>query len=77
MKELLIFLLLLLFIENKQANYCNGGRIIAGFCKCPKNSINSKGICIKPIRCTGGNITGSSCICPKKTKLINGYCVPL
>ena len=109
MKELLIFLLLIFFIENKQQiiepitkpnnaiitkqskslssnpteepikqiKFCDGGKKVLGFCKCPRGYILYNGICTKqpPVKCEGGKLYGFNCICPRWTKLIKGKCV--
>ena len=63
MKELLIFLLLIFFIEVKTKNLrpspgtkiiktskvipCSGGRVVSGVCKCPNGKKNYGGKCLK------------------------------
>ena len=75
MKELLIFLLLLLFIENIIANTCIGGRLVGAAYQCPKGFICHHGKCQKPIKCINGKLQENGCTCPKRTKLIGGICV--
>ena len=57
--------------------FCEGGQIVAGFCKCPKGTKNYRGKCsvLPPVKCEGGIINGNKCSCPPKTKLIKGRCV--
>ena len=74
MKELLIFLLLLLFIENKTITAFRD--IKRGFYPtCPKGSRSESGKCIKENeRCVGGKVYKNECICPAGRKLKNGKC---
>ena len=84
MKELLIFLLLIFFIEVKTQNTtsttriipCSGGRVISGVCKCPMGTKYYSGKCLgkAPVKCIGGKIFNNNCVCPLKTKLTNGEC---
>ena len=75
MKEILIFLLLLLFIENTSINTCFGGIKLLGECICPKGKINKFGKCVKETKfCLGGKVIENKCICPSRTKLKNGNC---
>ena len=86
MKELLIFLLLIFFIEVKTQNTttkptskiipCSGGRVVSGVCKCPIGTKYYSGKCLKqaPVKCVGGKISNNNCVCPQKTKLKNGVC---
>ncbi len=77
MKELLIFLLLLLFIENIFSISCSGGRVVGGICKCPTGYKNNGGSCQKSstVRCNGGTVNKNVCSCPPRKKLKNGSCV--
>ena len=76
MKEILVFLLLLLFIEKIIAISCIGGRVVGGVCKCPTGYRNYGGKCSKnTIRCSGGHVSGNKCVCPLKKKWKNGACV--
>jgi hypothetical protein len=88
MKELLIFLLLIFFIEVNTQNStstvqkatkiipCSGGRVVSGVCKCPSGTKYYSGKCSKqaPVKCVGGKISNNNCVCPQKTKLKNGVC---
>ena len=80
MKELLIFLLLIFFIEVKTQNLsspqlakliktskvipCSGGRVVSGVCKCPIGKKNYGGKCL--------NKAPIKC---KGGKIINNICV--
>ena len=91
MKELLIFLLLIFFIEAKKQNSrlslapkkkprifrCIGGRIVSGFCNCPIGTKYYGGKCSRfaPVPCLHGRISNNKCVCPKRTRLKNGSCV--
>ena len=87
MKELLIFLLLIFFIEVKTQNStsttkiiaCSGGRVVSGVCKCPIGKKNYGGKCLNkaPIKCKGGKIINNICVCPKGTKLKGGKCAKI
>ena len=76
MKELLIFLLLLLFIENIFSISCSGGRVVGGVCKCPTGYIYSDGKCSKQsvVKCKGGKVIDNICSCPSATRLERGIC---
>ena len=61
---------------------CIGGRVIGGFCYCPKGYKKYNGNClnsdtIKAVKCQGGIVFGKRCKCPQKKKLINGICVSI
>ena len=89
MKELLIFLFLIFFIEVKTGNNttvvkktskiiaCSGGRVVSGACKCPTGTKYYGGKCSRfaPVPCLHGRISNNKCVCPKRTRLKNGSCV--
>ena len=80
MKEILIFLLLLLCIENITTISCIGGRVVGGVCKCSSGYRNNGGRCVKQstipsVKCSGGTVSGNKCTCPSRKKLKNGVCV--
>ncbi len=80
MKEILIFLLLLLFAKKIITISCIGGRVVGGVCKCPTGFRNYGGRCSKPnthstVRCSGGHVSGNKCTCYNGKKLKNGVCV--
>ncbi len=83
MKELIIFLLLILFISTtKQIKdesgtlKCKNGRIVSGRCQCPSKYRLYRGECLQSISqsCINGKIINTKCVCPFTKKLKNGIC---
>ena len=63
---------------------CFGGRVIGGFCRCPRGYKKYKGNCLNlftdkepSLKCQGGIVLGKRCKCLQKMKLINGRCVSI
>ena len=85
MKELKIFLLLLIFISStmeivneskSNSPKCIDGRIVSGKCQCPSGYRLYRGECLQNISqsCINGKLINHKCVCPFTKKLINGIC---
>ena len=84
MKELYIFLILLLFsqilfgklVVNPTPDKCIGGRIVGGNCNCYYGYRLYNGTCVKEVKpaCIGGTFIGNACKCPPRKRLVSGRC---